>query len=76
LVGLYAQVDKVVEAAGAKVVPTVQWFCTATTCPSVIDGTLVYRDTEHIAASYATYLEGPLAGALNHDLDEGFGGRT
>jgi peptidoglycan/LPS O-acetylase OafA/YrhL len=73
LVGMYARVDRAVEAAGAKVVPTVQWFCTATTCPSVIDGTLVYRDTEHIAASYATYLEGPLSAALSNALGETVG---
>jgi hypothetical protein len=60
LVALYSHVNAVVKAAGATVVPTVQWFCTATKCPPVIDNTIVYRDTEHVAADYATHLEDPL----------------
>jgi len=39
-------------------------FCTATTCPTVIDGILVYRDRDHITATFAATLAGPLEAAL------------
>jgi peptidoglycan/LPS O-acetylase OafA/YrhL len=32
------------------------WFCTKTTCPSVIGGALVYFDASHITATYARTL--------------------
>jgi hypothetical protein len=32
------------------------WFCTKTTCPSVIGGAMVYFDGSHITATYARTL--------------------
>ncbi len=39
-------------------------FCTPVTCPTVIDGVLVYRDRDHMTATFATTLAGPLEAAL------------
>ena len=44
------------EAAGAHFVPTTDWFCTPTTCPSVIAGRVTDADDNHMTATYATYL--------------------
>ncbi|ROP61285.1 acyltransferase family protein [Curtobacterium sp. PhB115] len=33
------------------------YYCTATTCPAVVGGVLVYRDTTHITATWAMSLE-------------------
>ena len=29
------------------------WFCTKSTCPAVVQNTIVYEDNSHITASYA-----------------------
>jgi peptidoglycan/LPS O-acetylase OafA/YrhL len=42
----------------------VPWMCTATICPVVVGDTLVYRDTTHLTASFATALAPLLAAAL------------
>ena len=34
-------------AAGARLIDPSNWFCTATTCPPVIDGIVVYSDNTH-----------------------------
>jgi peptidoglycan/LPS O-acetylase OafA/YrhL len=48
---------------GAFVDPT-PWFCAHDVCPAVVGRTLVYRDLEHISATYAGELAGSLAAAL------------
>jgi peptidoglycan/LPS O-acetylase OafA/YrhL len=45
-----------VERAGATFVDVEPWFCTATTCPVVVDNLLVFQDETHISVQYATYL--------------------
>lgn len=46
--------------AGAMVIDPARWFCTATDCPPVIDGIVVYFDDNHMSATYA--------GRLAYDL--------
>ena len=45
-------------------IDTTPWFCSATVCPAVIDGTLVYRDNNHITAAYSRFLGGVLGKEL------------
>jgi hypothetical protein len=47
-----------------QVIDTTPWFCTATVCPAVVGGTLVYRDTNHITSSYSQLLGGVLGKEL------------
>jgi len=65
---LNSTVDAVAKTAGMQVIPTLQWFCTSTKCPSVIAGTIVYRDTEHVSTRYAKHLDVPLAADLSRVL--------
>ncbi|OEI67641.1 acyltransferase family protein [Curtobacterium sp. ER1/6] len=57
-------------AAGgrAELIDLTPYYCTRTSCPAVIGGVLVYRDTSHITATWATsltpYLEEDLQQAL------------
>jgi peptidoglycan/LPS O-acetylase OafA/YrhL len=46
----------VAQAHGAVVLDVLPAFCTATTCPSVIGGRIVYFDDSHVTASYALAL--------------------
>ena len=39
------------------------WFC-STTCPAVLDGIVVYRDTTHMSVSFAQHLVAPLTSTL------------
>lgn len=50
--------------AGAEVVDTVPWLCTATVCPPVISGTVAYFDNSHLSDAYALKLTDELAAAL------------
>ena len=45
-----------VTAAGFPTVDPIQWLCTATTCPVIVGNLLVYRDYQHISASYSRWL--------------------
>jgi hypothetical protein len=45
-----------VSAAGGVYVPTEPWFCTATTCAVIVDNLLVYRDDNHLTATYSSFL--------------------
>ncbi len=53
--GLVAE-QQTVEHAGGTFVNVQPWFCTATTCPVIVDNLLVFRDVSHITVPYATYL--------------------
>jgi hypothetical protein len=53
------------KAAGAPVIDPTTWFCTATTCPAVIQNTIVYVDASHITADYAILREPQLAAAVD-----------
>ncbi|MBO0732567.1 MAG: hypothetical protein J2P57_25125, partial [Acidimicrobiaceae bacterium] len=54
-VGLAAERRTVAEAGGL-FVDVQPWFCTATTCPVIVDNLLVFRDASHITIPYATYV--------------------
>lgn len=41
---------------GATFIKLDQWFCTATMCPAVINGMIVYVDTAHITTTYVRWL--------------------
>ncbi|GAA4164446.1 acyltransferase family protein [Gryllotalpicola daejeonensis] len=43
----------------ADIVDLTQYFC-ADTCPAIVGDTLVYRDSHHLTASYASKLSAPL----------------
>jgi peptidoglycan/LPS O-acetylase OafA/YrhL len=49
---------------GVQIVDTTPWFCSATVCPAVIGGIPVYRDTNHITATYSKFLGGVLGKEL------------
>jgi peptidoglycan/LPS O-acetylase OafA/YrhL len=41
------------ERAGATVIDPTPWFCTASSCPAVVQNVIVYEDNSHISATYA-----------------------
>jgi peptidoglycan/LPS O-acetylase OafA/YrhL len=49
---------------GVQLIDTTPWFCSAAVCPAIIGGTLVYRDTNHITATYSKFLGGVLGKEL------------
>jgi peptidoglycan/LPS O-acetylase OafA/YrhL len=49
-------------AAGAGYIDTLPWFCTSRWCPALVDNMVVYRDDNHITATYASWLA-PAVGA-------------
>lgn len=53
-----------VQGAGGTYVDPLPWMCTNTVCPPVVDGRMVYRDRNHVAAGYAIWLTNVLAAQL------------
>jgi peptidoglycan/LPS O-acetylase OafA/YrhL len=53
-----------VKRAGAIVIDPAPWFCTATTCPPVINNIIVYCDDTHPTATYIKWLSPVLSAAL------------
>jgi hypothetical protein len=51
-------------SAGGKYINVVPWFCTAVSCPQVINNTVVYRDSKHFTATYAEQLTTVMTTAL------------
>jgi hypothetical protein len=51
---------KAAEAAGAKYVNTVDWFC-SDVCSPIVNNMVVYQNQYHITAAYSRYLSGVLA---------------
>jgi hypothetical protein len=60
------QEEAAAAAAGAGYIDTQPWFCAGTSCAVIVDNLLVYRDDNHITATYARWLT-PVIGA---DLEE------
>ncbi len=60
----YSAVRREAREAGARYVPTLQWFCARNRCPTVVGTVVTYRDTTHITATYARLLAGPLGADL------------
>jgi peptidoglycan/LPS O-acetylase OafA/YrhL len=56
------QEKAVAAATGAGYVDTDPWFCIASTCTVIVGNMLVYRDDNHITATYASWLT-PVIGA-------------
>ena len=48
---------------GARYLDVTPWFC-STTCTDIIDGIVVYKDSDHLTATYSRYLETVLSEAL------------
>jgi len=61
--------ERVVAAAGGSYLDPDPWFCTSTTCAVMVDNLLVYRDDNHITATYASYLGPALIDELGLVLD-------
>ncbi|HWD55008.1 MAG TPA: acyltransferase family protein [Acidimicrobiales bacterium] len=64
------QEQAVAAAAGAGYVDTDPWFCVASTCTPILGNMLVYRDDNHITATYANWLT-PVIGAHLEALTNG-----
>jgi len=62
--GLDAMQAAAVRKAGGIYVDPLPWMCTKTVCPPVVDGRIVYRDRNHIAAGYAIWLTQVLAAQI------------
>lgn len=60
----WSQPDLVAAVPGAQLVDMTDWICPAELCAPVIGGVLVYRDNEHLTATYSRSLAGPLGAAL------------
>ena len=59
-----AEIATITGHAGAKLLPTLQWFCASGQCPTVIDDTIAYLDQAHISNTYATQLQPAFAAEL------------
>jgi len=65
LAGMRAE-ESMVQGSGGSYLNTLFWFCTtAAVCPPIVDGVLVYRDDNHITATFANLLATPLDAALD-----------
>lgn len=58
----------VTTAAGGQYAELTPLFCTAAQCPAIIGNTLVYRDDNHITATYAGILQPVLAAMADRAL--------
>ena len=61
LVSFNKEFALIVTAFDGTLVPTLQWFCADSQCPTVIGATIGYIDEGHVSKTYATQLEEPLA---------------
>jgi len=61
-------VQSVARVAKASFLPTLQWFCYNSLCPSVIGNVIVYIDTNHVSNTYASYLDDPLSRELDQTI--------
>ena len=61
-------------STGAGYVDTDPWFCIATTCTVIVGNMLVYRDDNHITATYANWLTPAVGARLEIATGGVFGG--
>ncbi len=54
-----------VQKAGGYYVPTAPWVCAKDRCPVIAGNLLMYRDDNHLTATYAQWLEPVVAAAIN-----------
>ncbi len=64
------QEKSVAASSGAGYVDTDPWFCIASTCTVIVGNMLVYRDDNHISATYADWLT-PVVGAHLEAVTDG-----
>lgn len=62
------EVPNVVLSAGADYLDMTDFFCQGSICPGVIGGVLVYRDADHITATYSRSLAVPLERSFDRAL--------
>ena len=58
----------VVTANGGTYLDTRPWFCTTTTCATMVDNLVVYRDDNHITQTYASFLAPAVEPALQRAM--------
>jgi hypothetical protein len=58
------QIQAMVNRDEYPTIPTLQWFCAQTICPTVIAGTVTSEDGNHLTPEYAQWLAPRLAGRL------------
>ena len=57
-----------VESAGGYYVPTAPWVCSKDRCPVIAGNLLMYRDDNHLTATYAQWLEPVVAASIDASL--------
>jgi peptidoglycan/LPS O-acetylase OafA/YrhL len=67
------QEEAVAAAAGAGYINTQPWFCYDLTCAVIVNNILVYRDDNHITATYASWLTPVIGADLEQATDGLFG---
>jgi peptidoglycan/LPS O-acetylase OafA/YrhL len=55
---------------GAILIDPTSWFCTATTCPPIINNIVVYIDDSHVTATYIKWLAPLMSAALKKATDK------
>ena len=70
--GGISQERAVATSTNAGYVDTDPWFCVATTCTVIVGNMLVYRDDNHITATYANWLTPVIGAHLNAATDGAF----
>jgi hypothetical protein len=66
------QEKAVAASTGAGYVDTDPWFCIASTCTVIVGNMLVYRDADHITATYASWLTPVIGAHLDAATDGAF----
>jgi hypothetical protein len=61
--------------AGAFLLPAVDWLCDGDRCPLVIGDLLVYRDDQHLTATFARSLAGVMGAAIDANVEDTSGSR-
>ena len=56
-------------ATGAAYLDFTPYFCNSETCPTIIGNLLVYRDDQHLTASFSARLAEPLEGEIRPLLE-------
>jgi hypothetical protein len=70
--GGISQEKAVAASTSAGYVDTDPWFCMATACTVIVGNMLVYRDDNHITATYANWLTPVIGAHLDAATDGAF----
>ncbi|MFD5601036.1 acyltransferase family protein [Leucobacter sp. NPDC058333] len=63
----YPEPDAAAGISNASVIDMNAWICPTDRCPAVIGNVLIWRDNQHLTATYARSLAAPLLNALQED---------